>query len=235
MGWIEEKWVEVPVEGAAMAAFLATPSAEAPGLVMLQEIFGINAAMQAKARGFAELGYAVLVPDLFWRLQPRVALGYSEAERQSGFGFLQRFDFAKGTADIAAAATWLEKAGGVSRRVGVIGFCLGGRLAIAATSTYAFAAVASLYGVRLDLETERLKAFQAPLQIHVGDNDAHVPRDTIGKVREALEGRPNAEVFVYPGAQHGFFNAARPEVYAPEAAALAERRITAMLQKALGR
>lgn len=223
-------WIEIPVAGGTMAAFQA--GKDKPGVVMLQEIFGVNAAMQDKAQRFAALGYTVLVPDLFWRLQPRVALGYDEQDRQTGFGLMQRFDFALGIKDIADTARWLEKAG---RRIGVIGFCLGGKLAVAATAAYPFAAVASLYGVKLETDPARLRAIDVPLQIHVGDKDAHVPMEAVSKIRQALQDRPNAQVFVYPGAQHGFFNAARAEAYAPEAAALAERRIAAMFNKTLAR
>lgn len=228
---MHESWAEIPVDSGKMAAFQAGTGK--PGMVMLQEIFGVNAAMQDKARRFAALGYTVLVPDLFWRLQPRIALGYTDEDRKKGFDLFNRFDFKAGIADIAAAARFLEdKSSG--KRIGVIGFCLGGRLAVAATAAYPFAAVASLYGVKLEADPERLRAIDVPLQIHVGDKDAHVPMQAVQQIKETLKGKANAQVFVYPGAQHGFFNAAREEVYSAEAAALAERRIEEMLRKACG-
>jgi len=223
-----ESWVEIRVPGGSMAAFLADGGA--PALVMLQEIFGVNAAMQEKARRFARLGFTVLVPDLFWRLEPRVALGYGEAERKRGFDLFSRFDFKAGIGDIAAAARWLEREHG---GVAVIGFCLGGKLAVTATAAYPFKAVASLYGVKLEADKERLRAIDVPLQIHVGDQDAHIPVQAVEEIRATLKDRPNAEVFIYPGAQHGFFNAARPGVYAPDAAALAEQRVSAMFRRTL--
>lgn len=227
------KWIEVEVEGGRMAGFLATPEKAAGrgGLVMLQEIFGVNPAMQDKARHFAALGFAVLVPDLFWRMKPRLSLGYSEEERKQAFGYMQKFDFAAGIRDIAAAARWLE--GETQGKVGVIGFCLGGRLAVAASAAYPFAAVASLYGVKLEAEPERLRAVQVPLQIHVGDRDAHVPLDAVQKIREVVKHKPDTEVFVYGGAQHGFYNAGRPEVYDARAAGEAERRVSQLFRKAL--
>jgi carboxymethylenebutenolidase len=226
--WVAQ-WVEIPVEGGAMPAFVAGDGA--PALVMLQEIFGVNAAMQEKARRFARLGFTVLVPDLFWRLQPRVALGYTEPERKKGFELFNRFDFAAGVKDIAAAARWLEPR---HSAVGVVGFCLGGKLAVTSSAAYPFAAVASVYGVKLEADKARLRAIDVPLQIHVGDSDAHVPVPAIAEIRQALEGRPEAEVFVYAGAGHGFFNAARSDVFAPEAAALAEQRIAGLFRRALG-
>jgi carboxymethylenebutenolidase len=228
---MKEAWVEIPVDSGKMAAF-QVGSGKA-GIVMLQEIFGVNAAMQDKARRFAALGYTVLVPDLFWRLQPRIALGYTGKDRETAFELFGRFDFKAGIADIAAAARFLkEKSSG--KGIGVIGFCLGGRLAVAASAAYPFRGVASLYGVKLEADPERLRAIDVPLQIHVGDKDAHVPMEAVEQIKNILKNRSNAEVFVYPGAQHGFFNAAREEVYSAEAAALAERRIEEMLRKACG-
>ena len=223
-----EKWIDIPVKGGTMAAF-QVGSAKA-GIVMLQEIFGVNGAMQDKARRMAQHGYTVLVPDLFWRLEPRVALGYAEKDREKAFDFFGRFDFAAGIQDIAAAAKWLEK---MHPDVAVMGFCLGGKLAVAATAAYPFKAVASLYGVKLDADPERLQAVQVPMQIHVGDNDAHVPMDAVHRMQGLLKEKPGAAVFVYPGAQHGFFNAARQEVYSADAAEKAEARIVEMFRKAL--
>ena len=221
-------WVEIPVQGGTMSAFLAGDGA--PGLVMLQEIFGVNGAMQDKALRFARLGFTVLVPDLFWRHEPRVALGYTDEDRKRGFDLFSCFDFKAGVADIAAAARWLEKE---HPSVGVLGFCLGGKLAVAASATYPFKAVASLYGVKLEADKPRLRAIDVPLQVHVGDKDAHIPLQAIEEIKEALKDRPNAAVFVYAGAGHGFFNAARTEVYAPQVAALAEERIARMFNQSL--
>jgi len=229
---VKEKWIEVDVEGGRMAAFLVQPDQPGRGaLVMLQEIFGVNPAMQEKARKFARHGFTVLVPDLFWRMKPRVSLGYQDPDRSTAFGYMQKFDFPAGIRDIAAAARWVEKE--AAGKVGVIGFCLGGKLAVAATAAYPFAAVASMYGVKLEADAERLQAVQVPMQIHVGDKDAHVPMEAVEKIRDIVKGKPSAEVFVYPGAQHGFFNAGRPEVYSPQAAAEAEKRATAMFQRGL--
>ena len=223
-------WVDI----GDMAGYLAQPAAaSAPGIVMVQEIFGVNAAMRAKADDFAEAGFAVLVPDLFWRLQPRVDLGYTEEERKQGFGYMQRFDFKLGVADCVMAAEWLAARPECSGAVSFVGFCLGGKLAVLAGARYpGTRAVASFYGVKLDESVDVLRELKTPFQFHVGDRDAHIPAEAVDKVRAALAGKENAHVHLYAGAQHGFFNRMRAEVYAPAAAALAQSRTLEMLRKA---
>lgn len=231
---LAERWAAIPVEGGEMSGFHVAPEGRAvPGLVMLQEIFGVNPAMQEKARRFALLGYAVLVPDLFWRQQPRVSLGYGADDRKRGFELMQGFDLAHGAADVAASARWLAAQPGSAGRLGVIGFCLGGRLAVTAQQEHRFDAIASLYGVRIDADPDGLRRLDVPFQFHVGDRDAHVSAESVDAVRKAVDGTPNAQVFVYPGAQHGFFNPLRADVFAPEAATLAERRIAELFSATL--
>ena len=227
------EWISVDRGGSAMDVFVARP--EKPvglGVVMLQEIFGVNDAMRRKAELFADAGFAVAVPDLFWRLEPHVDLQYSEEDRKKGFGLMQRFDFKTGVEDILSVADVFRSDPDVQGKVALVGFCLGGKLAVVAGAKQPFAAVASFYGVRLDQNISELKAIKAPLQIHVGDHDAHVPMDTVSELKAQLLGRSNASVFVYPNAQHGFFNRARQEVYDPEAANLAQQRTFEMLRLA---
>jgi dienelactone hydrolase len=128
-------WIQIPLRGKSdkIDAFIAEPSEPPRGsLVMLQEIFGVNEAMREKARDFASAGFLVVVPDLFWRLQRRVDLGYSESERKQGFGLMQKFDQAAGAADVRDVISWLRKRSG--HKMGVVGFCLGGRIAVLASA-----------------------------------------------------------------------------------------------------
>lgn len=228
-------WVSVPLAGNnAMDAYLALPpSGKGPGVVMLQEIFGVNAAMRAKADDLAKDGFVVLVPDLFWRAERRVDLGYSEAERQRGFELMKRFDMQAGVTDTAAAAEWLSGQPACAGSVAFVGFCLGGKIAALAGALYkGTAAVVSFYGVKLDDNIAELKSLRAPFQFHVGDKDAHVPLTVVDTLRAALSGRPNNEIHVYPNAQHGFVNRLRRDVYDPTAATLAKARMLALLERA---
>lgn len=229
-------WTAIPTGDGTMDAYVARPAASrAPGIVLLQEIFGVNAAMRAKADDLAAAGYAVAVPDLFWRLQPRVDLGYSEPERQQGFGLMQKFDAARGVADTVATASWLAAQPFGNGKVAFVGFCLGGKIALLAGARYAdTAAVISFYGVRLDQNLAELAALRAPFQFHVGDRDSHIPSATVEVLRRATAGRADREIHVYPGAQHGFFNRLRGEVYDATAAEQANGRMLAVLQRMVG-
>ena len=111
-------------------AYLALPpSGHGPGIVLAQEIFGVNATMRAVADHYAEEGYVVLVPDLFWRQQPGIQLGYTEADFQRAFGLYQGFDETLGVADIQASLNALRQRPECTGQAGVLGFCLGGKLA----------------------------------------------------------------------------------------------------------
>lgn len=223
-------WHSIAVPDGTMDGFYVPPQAALRGaIVLLQEIFGVNEAMRAIAQDFGNDGYAVLVPDLFWRLEHRVDLGYSEADRTLGFSLMNAYDQERGTADIRAAVSFLKKMH-PDVPTSIVGFCLGGRMAVLAGSDNPqVASVISLYGVRLDTCEKQLLSIEAPLQIHVGDSDAHVPMEHINAVTRVLSGQPQAKVYVYPKAKHGFYNRLRNDVFDKTAAALARQRILLLL------
>jgi carboxymethylenebutenolidase len=229
-------WVSVSLSAnETMDGYLALPPGGKKGLgvVMLQEIFGVNAAMRAKAEDLASAGFVVLVPDLFWRAERRVDLAYTESDRQRGFDLMKRFDMQAGISDAVAAARWLTAHPACRGRVGFVGFCLGGKVAALAGARHPdTAAVVSFYGVKLDDNLAELTSLRAPFQFHVGDKDTHVPLSTVEKLRAALAGRREAEIHVYANAQHGFFNRLRADVYNPTAANLAKARMLALLERA---
>jgi carboxymethylenebutenolidase len=217
--------------GGLIDVWLHAPPCPSPAIVLLQEIFGVNAAMRACAAELASAGFAVAAPDLFHRLAPRVDLGYSDEERARAFDLWKRFDAAQGAADAAAVAGWLAAQPGCDGRLAYVGFCLGGNLAVKAAAL-APAPLVSFYGVKLEEEAaaiEQLARAGTPMQFHFGTEDAHVPATAVATVRAALSGWNRAEVHVYPGAGHGFFNAARAGVFHAQAAAEARRRMLGFL------
>jgi len=125
------QWIEIKAaDGGKFRGYLAVPAAgKGPGIVLCQEIFGINAYIREVADYYAEEGYVVLAPDLFWRLDKDVELGYTEDDWKKAFDYFQRFDTDKGMEDITAAVRVLRTRPEVAGKVGALGFCLGGRLA----------------------------------------------------------------------------------------------------------
>lgn len=191
-------------DGGEFMAYLATPaSGGGPGVVVIQEIFGVNDVMRGITDGFAEDGYMALCPDLFWRQQPGIQLtDQTEEEWARAFELFNGFDLDKGVEDLDSTIETLRGLEGCTGKVGTVGFCLGGRLAyLTATRTKADAAV-GYYGVML---TEHLdEAINAPLVLHVATEDEFVPKDQQAAVHAALDGNDRVAIYDYEGQDHAF-------------------------------
>lgn len=212
------------------------PGGTGPGLLLWQEIFGVNEHIQAVARQYALAGFVVLAPDAFWRQAPRVELGYTGADRERALALMQGYGAADALADAAAAVATLRArpevvaAGG---RVGTIGYCLGGRLAWLTAATTPVQAAVAYYGGGIHGQLERAATVGCPVQFHYAERDDHIPLSAVEQVRQAhAAAGKNAEVHVYPGSMHGFNCWARAS-YQPAAAALAHGRSLVFLAQAL--
>ena len=215
--------------------YMAMPSSgKGPGLVIAQEIFGVNKTMREVADRYADEGYVALVPDLFWRLQPDVELGYTPDDWQKAFGFFKGFNEAKGMEDLQTAISALRarpevRGGGV----GVLGFCLGGKLAyLASCRTDADVAV-SYYGVGLEECLVEAQKIKTPLVLHIAELDKFSTPEARDKIVHALQGRPHISLHVYAGVDHAFARAGGDH-YDRTAALLADERTNAALKAALG-
>ncbi|MBE7417514.1 MAG: dienelactone hydrolase family protein [Ideonella sp.] len=219
------EWISVPTAGgASFDAYLAKPPAgKGPGLVLFQEIFGVNAHIRGVAEQYALDGFVVLAPDVFWRLAPRVELGYEGADRQRGIALAKQLDAGAVAADTVAAAAALrarpEVGGG---KVGAIGYCMGGRLAFGAAAGAGVDAAVAYYGGGIHDQLDRAAAIACPVQFHYAGRDDNIPPAAVEKVRVAMQGKA-AELHLYPGAQHGFNCWARAS-YDAASAALAHGR-----------
>jgi carboxymethylenebutenolidase len=210
--------------------YLSLPSSgSGPGLVLAQEIFGVNATMREAADYYAEEGYAVLVPDLFWRQQPNVELGYSEADWQRAFGFYQGFNEAKGVDDVQTAITALrarpELSGG---KVGVLGFCLGGKLAYLSACRTDADVVVGYYGVGIEAALDEADKIRCKLLLHIAALDKFCPPEAQAKILAGLGGRPNITLQVYPGVDHAFARRGGDHFHKASAGLAHERSIAAL-------
>lgn len=228
--------VEIACDGGAMGGYLARPPAgKGPGIVLLQEIFGVNAAIRAKCDDLAREGFLVLAPDMFWRITPGLDLGYSEPERQEGFRHLTVFDQAQGIADIGAAWHALKARPDCTAPPALVGFCIGGRMAVRAGAALPDAsAIFAFYGVKLDEITDELDAIERPLRLYFGDQDSHVPVEVAQNLKARLAPKPTADVQIYTGAGHGFFNPVRQAVYDDRAAQSSRTDMLAVLRDVAG-
>lgn len=216
------------------SGYLALPAAgEGPGLVLLQEIFGVNDTMRQIADYYAEEGYVVVVPDLFWRQEPGVELGYDEASWQKAFGFFQGFDQDKGVEDIDAALSALKGLKECTGGAGVLGFCLGARMAYLAACRCDVDAAIGYYGMGMENHLDEADNIGGRLVLHFAEQDEYCPAAARNDIYAALESRDNVELYTYPGVDHAF---ARPgsEHYHKPSALIAHERSVAVLRKAIG-
>lgn len=217
----------------SFSGYLALPpGGRGPGLVIAQEIFGVNKPMREIADAFAARGYVVLVPDLFWRLEPNVELGYTPEDWQKAFGYFQRFNVDTGVDDIQTAIATLREQAFVSTHVGVMGFCLGGKLAyLSACRTDADVAIA-YYGVGIEDALDEARHLHCPLVLHIAQLDKYCDQAAQDKISRGLAHRGDVQVWLYLDADHAF---ARPggEHYHPPSADLALERSLNALQSAL--
>jgi carboxymethylenebutenolidase len=187
------------------SAYLAKPTTgSGPGMVVIQEIFGINEYVRRTADRFAEEGYVVLAPDLFWRIEPGIDLGYSPAEWERAFQFYMTFDVDKSIEDIAATIDAMRARDDQVGGVGCVGYCLGGKLAyLTATRTDVDCAV-SYYGVGMDANADEATKVNVPIVFHMAELDQYATAEQRETLIAAFEGNPNATFHLYPGQNHAF-------------------------------
>lgn len=190
----------------SFGAYLVEPKNKSAGaIVLIQEIFGINASMRETADQFAELGFCVLAPDLFWRQQAGVQLtDKSKEEWNRAFELMQGFNQDKGIEDLKATLAHARKLPGCSGRAGTIGYCLGGRLAFMMAEHSDADVNISYYGVGLDSLLPGVATITKPLIVHIADKDAYFPAEARAEVIAKTKDHPHIKTFVYPGADHAF-------------------------------
>ncbi|MGE0736466.1 MAG: dienelactone hydrolase family protein [Alphaproteobacteria bacterium] len=229
--------VSIPMpHGASMGGYLTLPPAGAgkgSGVVVLQEIFGINRFVRDVCDDLAQMGYVALAPDLFWRMEAGVDLDYSEPERAKAFAFWKKFDPVHGIADTGAAMKYLAGLPECNGKVGLVGFCLGGKLVVKAGADFGAEAIVSIYGVGLDADVDIIRNLRCPTAFLIGSKDAHIPAETVAAVKQATSGKANLSTHVYAGAQHGFYNHWRSEVHDPTAQRSAREQVAKTLSAGL--
>ena len=204
-----------------------------PGLLLIQEIYGVSEYIIAVAEDLAALGYVVAAPDLFWRLKQGHRAKHDEQGLNESLALSANFDADQGVTDAEAALAHLAALPEVQGGLGVIGFCLGGSIAYFLAARADLDAVVSFYGSAVPGSTEVLAQISAPIQFHFGGSDPYIPRDQVAQVEQAVRGSQNAEIHVEEQAGHAFHNRKAPMFHVPEAAASAWHRTEAFLARHL--
>jgi carboxymethylenebutenolidase len=202
-------------DGHEFRAYLAAPTGASRGaVVIIQEIFGVNAHIRAVTDSYAAEGYTAIAPSLFDRVRRGIELGYSAEDRQEGMGYVKQLEPQQTLKDVAAAFAIVKHAG----RVGMVGFCWGGRITyLSACELPGLACGVVYYGGGI---TQLLdKKPKCPVMYHFGERDQHITQDDVGKIRAA---HPEGIFHIYP-ADHGF-NRDVGATYDAASAALARQR-----------
>jgi carboxymethylenebutenolidase len=228
------EYQSIAVDEGTFRAYVARPSvALAPAVVVIQEIFGVNADMRETCDELAERGFIAIAPDLFWRKEPGLDLNsWSEADWKKGLALYAEYDRDAGIRDIAATAGVAKRIDGSSGKVGVMGFCLGGLMSFLTTARTDIDVGVSYYGGGTDQVLDEVPALTAPFQIHLAEEDEFISKPAQEKIKMALSGKPNVELYSYPGCNHAFARHTGTH-YDRKAAATANERTRAFLVKHL--
>ncbi len=203
------KDVTIASPDGTFGAYLASPTTgKGPGIVVIQEIFGVNGFVRATADEFAAHGFFALAPDLFWRIEPNVQLtDRTDEEWKRAFDLMGKFNADSGVRDIQATIAHLRRLAGVNAKVGAVGYCLGGLLAyLTAARTDADTCV-GYYGVNIQTMLGEAKTIRKPLMLHIAEKDEYVPPQAQKQIVDGLKGNPLVTIHSYPGMNHAF---ARP-------------------------
>lgn len=227
--------VAVPTEGGDVPLHVwLPPTGHGPGILLVQEIFGVSDYVRQRATDLAEQGYVVAVPELYWRLGAEGALPEDAPDLlERAMATAQQLDPEVAVTDTVASLAALRDLDAVDGPVGLVGFCWGGSVAFATAAQTSVDALVSFYGSALPAQLDLVPAVTAPSLHHFGEADSFIPMEKVRAVQDALQAGPAPlEFHLYPGADHAFDNP-KPAFFHAEASALAWQRTLAFLRRHL--
>src|SRR5271154_583080 len=226
----------IAIEGrdGKFGAYLARPtSLPAPAVVVLQELFGVNAGIRKTCDELAEQGFLAVAPDLFWRQEPGVDLSVtSEADWQHGLRHYQAYDRDAGAKDVKDTVNAVAKLPECTGKVAVLGYCLGALMVFLTAVRYGVDTAVAYHGGDTEKYLGEVGGLNAPLLMHLAEEDEFISKPAQAEIKAALAGKPNATIYSYPGQSHAFsrHNGAH---YNANAAALANGRTSEFLHQQL--
>lgn len=228
------KSIDIQTEGGAFSAFVAEPvKIPAPAVVVLHEVFGVNEDIRQTCRELAAKGFIAIAPELFWRQERGVDLStWSDEEWQKGLALYTAYDRDAGVRDVIATMRAARQLKSATRKVGVMGFCLGGLLTYLTAARHDLEVAVAYHGGDTESYLEEAHAITAPLLMHLAEEDEYISKDAQARIKAVLASVPSAMVYSYPGQHHAFARHAGAH-YDASAAALANERTVAFLAKHL--
>jgi carboxymethylenebutenolidase len=226
----------ITIEGreGAFGAYIAQPTASpASGVVVLQELFGVNADIRKTCDELAEQGFIAVAPDLFWRQEPGVDLSVtSEADWQHGLRLYQAYDRDAGARDVKDTVNAVAKLPGCTGTVAVLGYCLGALMVFLTAVRYGVDAAVAYHGGDTDKYLGGIDGLHAPMLMHLAEEDEFISKPAQAEIKAALAKKPNTTVYSYQGQNHAFSRHGGAH-YNAEAAALAHERTNEFLRQQL--
>jgi carboxymethylenebutenolidase len=211
-------------DGGEFDGYLALPAGGyGPGIVVIQEVFGVNQYMRSVADWYAAHGFVALCPDLFWRIERGIQLTDKGDDWQKAIELYQKIDENKAAEDAAAALEFLRKAATCSGRVGAVGFCMGGKLAYLLSTRFKPDCAVGYYGVGIEQNLAEAQNISSPLLLHIAKEDKFCPPEAQARIHSSLDSNPLVTIYDYPGLNHAFGRTGG-EHYDPAAAELANLR-----------
>lgn len=208
-------------DGQSFDGTAVIPDGGGPGILLLQEIFGVGEFLLAKAHELAAEGYVVLCPDVFWRVERGVVLAHDDAALGQAFSYMERFaaiDAETTTGDLLSALAHLRGMPEVTGRTAVMGYCLGGRLAYEVAVAGEPDCCVAYYGSGIADQLGNASELTCPTLFHFGAEDAFIPVAHAEQIIAAFRERPDVEAHIHAGAGHAFENSFAPAFSNPEAA-----------------
>jgi carboxymethylenebutenolidase len=229
-----ETWHQIHTRDGDFQAYVAKPAGTPRGaVVVIQEIFGVNAGVRGKADWLAGEGFLTIAPDLFWRIEPGVQLtDQTEAEWAKAFDLYKKFDVAKGVDDIAATIAFARTTMGAGK-VGAVGYCLGGLLAYLTGCHTDSDASVGYYGVGIHARLDDAQKITKPVMLHIAQKDQFVPPDQQKIIEAGLKNHPQMALHFYADQDHAFTRLGGAH-YDAAAAKIADDRTVAFFKANLG-
>ncbi len=227
----------ITIEGrdGAFGAYIARPKTlPAPAVVVLQELFGVNADIRKTCDELAEQGFLAVAPDLFWRQEPGVDLSNvtSEADWQHGLRLYQAYDRDAGAKDVKDTASAVAKLPECIGKVAVLGYCLGGLMTFLTAVRDGVDAAVAYHGGDTEKYLGEIDGLNAPMLMHLAEEDEFISKPAQAAIKTALAKKPSATVYSYPGQSHAFSRHGGAH-YNAEASALAHKRTYEFLRQQL--